>query len=250
MRYSYCSNNRGTSSRVASDPAACHRRRVGHVKCKTYCTTPTAHISALFELLFFCAVFALQNMPPELPPELPAERHHVFLDVLAVVLTHFFDGDNEPRCPAMTNLQLASLETCRIYRSVALVDLRVMANTPRYLWNQQVKAGAFDDRIARPRIRDMRWHLSSHFLPKRCDKRRSSLVRAVRGLGQLIPGRRVLVTAGKLMWPDSVQRLTLRFDEYPQEVSKRSSFNEPLENIVWPESLQQLRFGHIFNRPI
>ncbi|CAN0029213.1 unnamed protein product, partial [Ascophyllum nodosum] len=42
-----------------------------------------------------------------------------------------------------------------------------------------------------------------------------------------------------VVWPSSLQKLIFGHD-----------FNQPIENVVLPSSLQQLSFGYTFNQPI
>ncbi|CAN0017014.1 unnamed protein product [Scytosiphon promiscuus] len=136
-------------------------------------------------------------------------------------------------------LQLASLQLCKACRIAHTVHLRVDGDIPTTLLggldaHDGKPGGGVSSRISRPQARRVTWKLQSGDLLTEAIDVWVAVEELYFGTG--FTGR-LAVKA----WPSRLRRI--EFDE-------RSSFNQPIVEVAWPASLQQLIFGRSFNQTL
>ncbi|CAM9759840.1 unnamed protein product, partial [Ectocarpus fasciculatus] len=154
-------------------------------------------------------------------PMATAEGQTQFLDALVVALSQACDGGKKRWYASTLELQLASLEICRVCRSISTLH-----------WELPLQ-----DLL---RTAAIELWTSSEYLELEGSSCAVSLRSVVwpRGLTQLAFDAAFDIPVHDVSWPTGLQRL--RF----------GNFNQPVAGVVWPASLQQLSLGRRFNQPI
>ena len=247
------------------------RRPLGKLFPRQLFSPSRLHVNAL--LLCFCSTFPGRSR---------------CLDAFVVALGQARGGGKKRWYASTLELQLASLELCRVCRSCPTLDVRVSVGTVHSLWvAREFLAGP--DTGGSKRIRSssrvpvVRALRLTWVLPMK-DLVQSAAVELWRWaeclqLGRYLPtsstesvpwptGLKELVLdcilggpIEKMSWPPSLECLVFGsgFDQpiagvvWPmslQQVSFGNWFNQTISGISWPDSLRQLSFGSWFNHPI
>jgi len=180
------------------------------------------------------------------------------------------------------NLQLVSLEFCRLCRSVPSLLVRVEVSTPRRLCSPEDARETFHRSItlgvrARgpepPRVPPLQQLGVRWMIPGVAPTQMPAAAQLSGGVSvlRLVIARgkqRVLSAAREVMggvrmqvvsWPASLRYLHLDINQpiteidWPtslQQLSFGTWFNQPIAGVMWPASLQQLSFGANFNQSI
>eukprot|EP00752_Nemacystus_decipiens_P014937 g13296.t2 len=213
-----------------------------------------------------------------------------FLDAFIVALGQARGGEHKRWYAPTLELQLASLELCRVCRSIPTLNVRISDKTPVRLWvtpkpRKKSKKSRPLSKKARmvsrvPIVRALRltWELPMDVLLRYAaaelwkwseslslvgEVSESALKSVVwpAALKELILDAVLDIPLEAVPWPPALQHLGLgrRFDgsiagiEWPsslQRLSLGDIFNQPIAGVVWPTSLQQLSFGVSFNKSL
>lgn len=153
-------------------------------------------------------------------------------------------------------LQLASLPFCIACRSISTLHVTVGKNTPRRLWvtpaeqpstptsesRRRYHQGSDSSLVRLPflRARGVMWKSCASAKFMSCEND------ILANLERVKFSPAFTRSLESVIWPQGVKIII--FDE--RGLGETSKYNQPIENVEWPASLQQLAFGSKFNQPI
>ncbi|CAM9664373.1 unnamed protein product, partial [Ectocarpus fasciculatus] len=159
------------------------------------------------------------------------------LEALIVALNETCDGTSW--YTSTKELQLTSLEFCIACRSYPTVHLNVNEQTPRRLLASVDAPPPHPKRLCWTRVPRLRARRVTWNMPTTAELR--TPIFAMTDVDYLEFGMYFEDSLEAVAWPGRLK--TIRFQ-------LASEFNQPLELVKWPVSLQKISFGKDFNQPI
>ena len=166
----------------------------------------------------------------------PRTGASLYLDVFSISLNQ---ANGRGWYTSTLDLELASLQLCVLCRGVSTVHLTIEPSVPSRMWKG---SPASDCNIKRsrssrvPTLRPLKLSWDLWGLPfEQC----SSAVMA--NVEQLTFRRGFNQPIDGVVWPASLQKLLIDVGE---------EFDQPIDGVAWPASLHQLVLGEHFNQPI
>ncbi|CAN0024580.1 unnamed protein product [Ectocarpus fasciculatus] len=158
------------------------------------------------------------------------------LNALIVSLNETCDG--KIWYTSTKELQLVSLEFCVACRSYQTVHLKIDSRIPRRLLAAAAAppphpTRLFGTRVPRLRARRVTWNMRTAVELK-------TPLFALTDVDCLEFGKKFEGSLEAVAWPQRLKTIAFFY---------RSRFNEPIDLVKWPASLQRLVFGGSFNRP-
>ncbi|CAM9291836.1 unnamed protein product [Ectocarpus sp. 8 AP-2014] len=193
------------------------------------------------------------------PPTTPEPTRSSCLDALVVALNETCDGKSW--YTSTKELQLASLEFCIACRNHQTVRMNVDERIPRRLLAAADAPPPHPKRLCRTRVPRLRARRVTWNMRTAAELRNPMF--ALNDADCLEFGNAFDDSLEGVVWPTRLETLEFYrhspFDnpvdlvELPlslQRLRFGRSFNRPIEQVSWPASLRSLEFGQTFNKPI
>ncbi|CAM9470004.1 unnamed protein product, partial [Ectocarpus sp. 12 AP-2014] len=175
--------------------------------------------------------------PPNSPPVTPGPSRSSCLDAIVVALDETYDGTSW--YTSTKELQLASLEFCEACRNHQTLHLKVDPHTPRSLLAAADAPPPHPNRLCPTRVPRLRARRVTWNMPTAAELNVPLLVMAE--VVRLEFGHRFNGSLDVVAWPCRLETV---------EFCRRSTFDQPVEQVAWPVSMQKLTFGALFDQPI
>ncbi|CAN0035741.1 unnamed protein product [Ectocarpus fasciculatus] len=165
--------------------------------------------------------------------------HSGYLTLKALVVTLNETCDGTSWYTSTVELQLASLEICVACRTYRTMHLKVDPNIPRWLLAASDAQPPHPTRLGRTRVprlkaRRVTWNM-------RTAEALVNPILTMTDVDCLKFGHDFEGSLEAVTWPRRLKSI---------DIGSSFRFNNPIDMIEWPESLQTLEFGWEFNRPI
>ncbi|CAN0197326.1 unnamed protein product, partial [Ectocarpus sp. 13 AM-2016] len=159
------------------------------------------------------------------------------LEALIVALNETCDGASW--YTSTKELQLASLEVCMACRNYPTVHLNVDEQIPRRLLATADAPPPHPKRLCWTRVPRLRARRVTWNMPTAAELRNP--IFAMTDVDCLEFGLDFEGSLDAVAWPQRLKTIQFHYE---------SVFNQPLELVQWPASLQKITFGEDFNQPI
>ncbi|CAN0399792.1 unnamed protein product [Ectocarpus fasciculatus] len=168
---------------------------------------------------------------------MPGPTRTSWLDAVVFALNETCDGKRW--YTSTKELQLASLEFCMVCRNYNTVHLKVDAQTPRRLLEAADAPPPYPKRLCSTRVPRLRARCVTWNIPTA--EILTTPIFAMKGANCLEFGRAFEGSVEAVAWPQQLKRVEFHY---------ASPFNQPIDLVQWPATLQRLLLGGKFNRPI
>ncbi|CAM9322251.1 unnamed protein product [Ectocarpus fasciculatus] len=185
------------------------------------------------EVAFSAAGFS--SPPP--PPIMPGSARNSCLEALIVALNETCDGKSW--YTSTKQLQLASLDFCIACRTFPTAHLNFSEETPRRLLAAADAPPPHPKRSCWTRVPRLRARRVTWNMPTAAELR--TPIFAMADVDHLEFGMHFEGGLEAVAWPQHLK--TIQFHD-------QSGFNQPLELVQWPASLQKISFGEDFDQPM
>lgn len=177
-----------------------------------------------------------------------------FLNMLSAALKHgVYEGRS--RYVSTWQLQLVSMQVCRVVRGTIFSGLKVDECTPRSVWDAVVRGKHDSVGLTALPVMQVWW--------VRWDDVHRQLrnVEWPDSLRGLTLGEHINPSLEGVAWSPLLEKLTVQcYADQPlddvvwppslKELTLGGGFQQPIEGVTWPSSFQRLMFTDRFNQPI